>query len=597
MIWKRINGVVDRPMSRAGKEVFLKAVIQAIPTFVFSCFQVPVANCDKMRATIANQWWGIEDGQKKLHWRSWEWLSTPKSFGGLGFRDLSLFNQAMLGRQGWRLLTEPTSLCARVLKGRYFPHSDFWHAPKPRTSSFTWRSILFGRELLRRGVQWGIGDGTSVKITSDFWISDRPPFLLRPLKPIPDIATVSCLIDEVTHSWIPETIHAFFDAATTELILQIPIDRHGGTDFVRWPFSKQGIYSVRSAYNFARSDKFFISRSLTGRGMHSGSMNEEKDWKALWKINAPGKMKIHLWRFAHDCLPSGEQMQRRNIPTSDLCIFCGRSENIAHSLLTCHFAREVWRLIKQAFNIKLGRGELMSSKTWLFSFLSQATEVEATVLAVVFWHIWEARNEARNNSATSTPSQTCAKSLAYVEMIIQNCYKKKPANQRRETRPVIKWSPPPRGEYLINVDAALFDDLKCMAMGMVVLDHSGVCKLVASERLQGFAGPEYAEAMALRRAVQIAKEKGFLRVSFLSDCLSLIQRLNHPGPDRSVIGLVVKDIRRLIDGFSSATFRHVPRSLNEPAHLLARNCDVSSLGFISDFAPDLIRETICNLVK
>jgi hypothetical protein len=38
MIWKRLNGVVDRPMSRAGKETFLKAVIQAIPTHVMSCF-------------------------------------------------------------------------------------------------------------------------------------------------------------------------------------------------------------------------------------------------------------------------------------------------------------------------------------------------------------------------------------------------------------------------------------------------------------------------------------------------------------------------------------------------------------------------------
>jgi hypothetical protein len=184
-------------------------------------------------------------------------------------------------------------------------------------------------------------------------------------------------------------------------------------------------------------------------------------------------------------------------------------------------------------------------------------------------------------------------------MIIQNCYKKKPANQRRETRPAIKWSLPSRGEYLINVIAALFNDLKSMAMGMVILDHSGECKLVASEPLQGFADPECMEAMALRRAVQIAREreKGFVRVSFLSNCLSLIQRLNHRGPDRSVVGLVVKDIRMLIDGFSSATFRHVPRSQNEPAHLLARNCDVSSLGFISDFAPDLIRETICNIVK
>jgi hypothetical protein len=67
MIWKRINGVTDRPLSRAGKETFLKAVIQSIPTYVMSCFQIPISTCDKMSSTVATQWWGIEDGKQKLH--------------------------------------------------------------------------------------------------------------------------------------------------------------------------------------------------------------------------------------------------------------------------------------------------------------------------------------------------------------------------------------------------------------------------------------------------------------------------------------------------------------------------------------------------
>jgi hypothetical protein len=161
-----------------------------------------------------------------MYWRSWEWLSYPKSLGGMGFRDLSLFNQAMLGRQGRRLLTEPTSLCARVLKGRYFPHTDFWHAPKPRSSSYTWRSILFGRELLLRGVQWGVGDGKAIKITSDNWI--QPPYMVNPLKLIPNHATVNCLFDEETRGWNPDTINAFFDQETASKILQVQICRHGG---------------------------------------------------------------------------------------------------------------------------------------------------------------------------------------------------------------------------------------------------------------------------------------------------------------------------------------------------------------------------------
>jgi hypothetical protein len=73
-MWKQMNRCSDRPLSRKGSEVFLKSVIQAIPTHVMSCFQIPVSNCDSMRKAIANQWWGLENGKRKLHWRSWEWL-------------------------------------------------------------------------------------------------------------------------------------------------------------------------------------------------------------------------------------------------------------------------------------------------------------------------------------------------------------------------------------------------------------------------------------------------------------------------------------------------------------------------------------------
>jgi hypothetical protein len=89
------------------------------------------------------------------------------------------------------------------------------------------------------------------------------------------------------------------------------------------------------------------------------------------------------------------------------------------------------------------------------------------------------------------------------------------------------------------------------------------------------------------------KDYGYDKVIFVSDCLSLIQRLLSPKPDRSPVGAMVKDIKLLVAGFASATFRHVRRSLNEAAHILARTCDVTSLGFISNSAPACIRKTLC----
>jgi hypothetical protein len=130
-MWRHVSGLLDMPLSKMGNEIMLKAFIQAIPTYVMSCFLLLVATCEEMRKIIADFWWGFKDGKRKMHWRSWEWLSSSRNIRGMGFQDMELFNQAMLGRQCWRLLTEPDSLCARVLKGCYFPDGDFWNAPAP----------------------------------------------------------------------------------------------------------------------------------------------------------------------------------------------------------------------------------------------------------------------------------------------------------------------------------------------------------------------------------------------------------------------------------------------------------------------------------
>lgn len=87
----------------------------------------------------------------------------------------------------------------------------------------------------------------------------------------------------------------FFSEEIPKVILQVPISKFGGEDFASWPYDTGGIYSVRSAYNLARTEKFHQARCKLNKGGCSDVQNQENSWKSIWTINCPNKMKIVLW--------------------------------------------------------------------------------------------------------------------------------------------------------------------------------------------------------------------------------------------------------------------------------------------------------------
>ena len=125
---KKLTGWKEKLLSKVGKAVLIKAVAQAIPTYTMSCFKIPDSLCNDLTSMIRNFWWGQKGDEIKMSWLSWEKLCEPKANGGMGFQQLKQFNLALLAKQGWRLQGMHDSLVYRLLKARYFPHTDFIHA-------------------------------------------------------------------------------------------------------------------------------------------------------------------------------------------------------------------------------------------------------------------------------------------------------------------------------------------------------------------------------------------------------------------------------------------------------------------------------------
>ena len=93
---KKLAGWKEKLLSLAGKEVFIKAVAQAVPTFTISYFKIPNSICDELTSMVNQFWWRQKKEERKMVWLSWDKMCLPKEKRGMGFRDLKTFNKALL---------------------------------------------------------------------------------------------------------------------------------------------------------------------------------------------------------------------------------------------------------------------------------------------------------------------------------------------------------------------------------------------------------------------------------------------------------------------------------------------------------------------
>ncbi|XP_073066021.1 uncharacterized protein [Primulina eburnea] len=221
-LWKRIHSWRGKYLSKAGREILIKSVAQALPSYCMNVFLLPKSTIDELQRIMNSFWWGARpNGNRGIKWLSWERLCTRKIHGGMSFRNLKSFNLAMLGKQAWNLISKPLSLMARILKAKYFPISSFMEASLGHNPSYIWRSLWNSKFIMNKGIRWRVGDGHNIRVWKDPWLRDSQNFYLDSPPVIGmESMTVNELINPFTHQWDKEQLQVLFgDRDVREIVV------------------------------------------------------------------------------------------------------------------------------------------------------------------------------------------------------------------------------------------------------------------------------------------------------------------------------------------------------------------------------------------
>lgn len=249
--------------------------------------------------------------------------------GGMGFRKLHDFNVALLGKQGWRLITKQESMVSKIYKARYYPEGDFLSAKLGNNPSYVWRSILESQTLLKEGASKIIGNGLTIDIMNDPWLPCELDLYITTVHDAIKGQKVSCLMSMTDDSWDVDVVRDIFNDRDANLILSIPL-RRTEDDVWFWRKERLGHYTVKSAYAVVKeSADVNTSSSITSF------------WSKIWSKKVPLKVKHFIWRAARGCLPTRDMLLCKKVDVSITCPVCNIYDETAfHVLVTCPIAAQ-----------------------------------------------------------------------------------------------------------------------------------------------------------------------------------------------------------------------------------------------------------------
>ncbi|RVW99827.1 putative ribonuclease H protein [Vitis vinifera] len=381
-LWKR------QYLSKGGRLTLLKSTLSSLPTYFLSLFVIPKRVCARLEKIQRDFLWGGGALENKPHLVCWKVICAAKKDGGLGIRNLAIFNKALLGKWLWRFANENESLWKQIISSKYDLQDGGWCSKgvRDRYGVGVWKAIRNGWENFRSHSRFLVGDGTRVKFWKDLWCENQSleeafPILFNLSVNKEGLVAEAWEEDGAGGSWGPRFNRHLNDWKVGEvenLLSKLhPLAiRRGVDDSLRWKANKNGTFSVKC---------FYSSLSM--------GINHPFPANTIWTSWAPTRASFFGWEAAWNRLLTIDRLKRFGWNIPNRCFLCKNEESsIDHLLLFCEKARMLWYLTFSLFGVQWVMHSSVKRNLlgWYGSFVGKKREKAwKTVPLCLMWTIWK----------------------------------------------------------------------------------------------------------------------------------------------------------------------------------------------------------------
>nr|POE91849.1 putative ribonuclease h protein [Quercus suber] len=251
--------------------------------------------------------------------------------------------------------------------------------------------------------------------------------------PAPDShanALVSSLINHVDRCWREAEIDSLFLPEEAAIIKTIPLSLFDQADLPFWPYTRDGLFSVKSGYHLSMEQD---GTELTGTSIAGAT---SPCWKAIWRMHVPNRVKSLVWRAGNNALPTRVNLVRRHILTDSMCPECmNQPEDTMHALWSCPKLQDMWKV---NFNKLVTDTSSCSSFDEILECASKGKS-SFDLFAMLVSEVWQRRNRVRVGEPTVLLSQINSKAFS----ALQEFQQLRPTHTViPRTARAVKWRPP-----------------------------------------------------------------------------------------------------------------------------------------------------------